>query len=115
DLDLAVVKYQEAMRKNPQSPLNERTALFIAYARLERGDQLGALQHFQTYLEKYPESKNRDLVLIAMAEANYNLNRYKEALGLYDEILEKGARTQEKIRAAFLKGDVFFKRKDDAQ
>lgn len=115
DLDLAVVKYQEAMRKHPQSPLNERTALFIAYARLERGDQLGALQYFQSYLEKYPDSKNKDLVRIAMAEANYNLNRYKEAIGLYDEVLEKGLRPQEKVRAAFLKGDVYFKRKDDLQ
>jgi len=47
DLDMAVVKYQEAIRNNPKSPLNDRSSLFMAYAKLERGDQLGALQLFK--------------------------------------------------------------------
>lgn len=113
DLDMAVIKYQEAIRNHPDSKLADRTQLFIAYSRLERGDNLGALQYFQAYLNQYKDSPNKDLALIAMAEANYNLNRYDDALGLYDQVIEKGLRPQEKIRAAFLKGDVHYKRRAD--
>lgn len=113
DLDMAIVKYESAMRKFPNTPMAERTAILVAYARLERGDNLGALQLFQSYLSQFPQSKNRDLGWIAMAEANYNLNRYPEALHLYDQVMNQGLRQDEKVRAAFLKGDVYYKSKDD--
>lgn len=115
DMDLAVVKYQEAIRHHPESLLADRTSLFIGYARLERGDNLGALQQFQSYLAQYPNSPNRDLVQIAMAEANYNLNRYDEAIKSYGQVIANPVRESEKIRAAMLKGDVYFKRKEDAK
>ncbi|PWU16143.1 MAG: hypothetical protein C5B49_10895 [Bdellovibrio sp.] len=112
DLDSAMQKYQDALRKHPQSRLAERTLLFMGYARLEQGDNLGALQSFQSYLSEFPQTANRDLALLAMAEANYNLNRFDDAIGLYNQVIEKGLRPQEKIRAAFLRGDVYFKNND---
>lgn len=114
-LEKAIVKYQDAIRSFPQSRLAERTQLLMAYALLERGDHLGAIQEFQAFQKAYPASPNRDLATLAIAEAYYNLNRYTEAVDHYNKVIQGNGRAQEKIRAQFLKGDVFFKEKNDDQ
>lgn len=114
-LEKAIVKYQEAIRAFPESKLAERTQLLMSYALLERGDLLGAIQEFQAFQKTYPASSNRDLATLAIAEAYYSLNRYTEAVDNYNKVIQGNGRAQEKVRAQFLKGDVFFKEKNDDQ
>jgi tetratricopeptide (TPR) repeat protein len=113
ELEKAVVKYKEALRAFPDSKLAERTQLLMAYAQLRRGDHLGAIQEFQAFQKTHPESPNNDLVSLAIAEAYYNLNRSTEAIDYYTKVIQGKGREQEKVRAQFLKGDVYFKEKND--
>lgn len=115
DLDVAVQKYEEALKEFPQSALVERTLLLIGYSQLERGDYLGAIQNFGSYNNRFPESTNRDLVKMAMAEAYSQLNRSEDAIKLYDDVIQTAKRSQDRIRASFLKPDVLFQKKRDAE
>lgn len=115
DLDEAVKKYEEVLKEFPKSALRERTLLVMAYAQLERGDALGALQSFKRSLSEFPKSNNTDLIKIAMAEAYVSLSQFNEALQTYDDVIQNGKRPQEKIRAAYLRPDVLFRQQKDAE
>lgn len=115
DLDVAVQKYEEAMKEFPDSALNERSQLLIAYSQLERGDALASLQAFQAHSRKFPESANRDLVKIAMAEAYAQLNRGDDALKIYDDVIKNAKRAQDRVRASFLRPDILFQQKKDKE
>jgi tetratricopeptide (TPR) repeat protein len=113
DFDLAMFRYREALHKYPESQLAERTMLLMGYASLDRGDYLGTLRMFQTHLTKRPASANRDLARLAIAEAFLKLNQYDDAEKAYEDIEKDALRPEDKVRAAYLKGDVFFQKKDD--
>lgn len=113
ELEKAIVKYKEALRAFPESKLAERTQLLMAYALLARGDNLGSIQEFQAFQKNHPASSNGDLANLAIAEAYYNLNRFTESIDYYNKVIQGNGREQEKIRAQFLKGDVYFKEKSD--
>lgn len=115
DLDVAIQKYEEAMKEFPNSALNERTQLLVAYSQLERGDALASLQAFQAHSRKFPESANKDLVKIAMAEAYAQLNRGDDALKIYDDVIKNAKRPQDRIRASFLRPDILFQQKKDKE
>lgn len=115
DLDVALQKYEEAMKDFPKSPLTERTQLLSAYSQLERGDALASLQAFQAHSRKFPDSVNKDLVKLAMAEAYSQLNRGEDALKIYDDVIQNAKRPQDRIRASFLKPDIFFQKKKDKE
>lgn len=115
DLDVAVQKYEEAMKEFPKSALNERTQLLIAYSQLQRGDALASLQAFEAHSRKFPNSANRDLVKIAMAEAYSHLNRGDDALKIYDDVIKNAKRSQDRIRAEFLRPDILFQQKKDKE
>ena len=111
--DLAMFRYREALQKYPESPLAERTMLWMGYASLDRGDFLGTLRLFQQHLAKRPSSVNKDLSRLAIAEAFLKLNQYDEAAHSFEEIEKDAKRPEDRIRAAYLKGDVYFQKKDD--
>lgn len=113
--DLAMARYREVLTKYPTSKLAERTMLLMGYASLDRGDYLGTLRLFQQHLAKLPASPNRDLSRIAIAEAYLNLNQFDDAVALYEQIEKDAAREEDRVHAAYLKGDVFFEQKKDAQ
>lgn len=115
DLDVAIQKYEEAMKEFPKSALNERTQLLVAYSQLERGDALASLQAFQAHSRKFPDSANKDLVKIAMAEAYAQLNRGEDALKIYDDVIKTAKRSQDRIRASFLRPDILFQQKKDKE
>lgn len=113
--DLAMFHYKEALEKYPQSMLAERTLLLTGFANLERGDSLGTLRVFQQTLAKHPSSPNRDLARLAIAEAYLRLNLHQDAIALYNEIEKDAKRSEDRTRAAYLKGDVYYKKKDDVE
>ncbi|MFN7729556.1 MAG: tetratricopeptide repeat protein [Bdellovibrio sp.] len=111
--DLAMARYREVLTKHPQSQLAERTLLLMGYASLDRGDYLGTLRMFQQHLAKLPASVNRDLSRLAIAESYLKLNQFDDAIALYEQIEKDASRQDDRIRAAYLKGDVYFQRKND--
>lgn len=115
DLDVALAKYEEAMKQFPKSALLERTLLLSAYSKLERGDYLSSLQALGAYNTRFPSSPNKDLVKMAMAEAYLQLNRADDAMKIYNDVIATAVRPQDKIRAAFLRPDLLFNGKKDAE
>ena len=113
--DMALFRYQEALQKFPQSPLAERTMMLMGYSSLDRGDYLGTLRMFQQHISKRPASGNKDLARFAIAEAFLKLNQFNEAVKTYEDIEKDAKRPEDRIRAAYLKGDVYFQQKDDAK
>ena len=111
--DLALFRYQEALQKFPNSALAERTMMLMGYSSLDRGDYLGTLRMFQQHISKRPSSGNRDLARFAIAEAFLKLNQFDEALKTYEEIEKDAKRPDDRVRAAYLKGDVYFQKKED--
>lgn len=112
DFDMAMIRYRQAIEKYPQSPLLERTMMLMGFATLDRGDYLGTLRLFQTHLQKRPQSPNKDIARFAIADAFLKINRYDEAAQVYNEIEKDAIQEKDKVRAAYMKGDVHFQKKD---
>jgi tetratricopeptide (TPR) repeat protein len=115
DFDLAMLRYRQALEKYPQTALAERTLLLMGYATLDRGDYLGTLRQFQAHLKNRPQSPNRDLARLAVAEAYMKLSRFDEAVEQYREIEKDAANDKSRMAAAYVVGDVFIQRKDFTQ
>ncbi|MFN7825242.1 MAG: tetratricopeptide repeat protein [Pseudobdellovibrionaceae bacterium] len=111
DYDLAMIRYRQAMEKYPQSPLAERTLMLMSFSTLERGDYLATLRQFQAHIRNRPNSPNRDLSRLGIAESFLKIKRFEDAINQLNEI-EKDAQRQYALQAAYLKGDVYFEKKD---
>lgn len=114
DFDLAMLTYRQALEQYPQSPLAERTMMLMGFSTLERGDYLGTLRLFQSHLQKRPNSPNRDIARFAIADAFQKINRFDEAVQIYNEIELDGSQPKYKEQAAYLKGDVAYRKNDYA-
>ena len=112
DFDLAMLRYRQALEKYPQSPLVERTQMLMGFSSMDRGDYLGTLRLFQKHILSRPQSPNRDIARLAIAENFSQLAQYDEALKLYEEIDAQASSPKYQIEAAFLKGDVEYQRKE---
>lgn len=112
DFDLAMLRYREALEKYPASALAERTSLFVAFSTLDRGDYLGTIRQFQNHLQRRPKTPNRDIAMLAIAEAYRLLNRPVEALAAYDQVIKDSSEERFKIEAMYLKGDVSYQKQD---
>ena len=108
DFDLAMTRYRQAIDKNPQSLLMERTRMLMGFASLDRGDYLGTLRLFQQHIRELPDSPNKDIARMAIADAFLKLGSFKDSEDMYHEI-EKGASDKKyQIAAAFMVGDVAY-------
>lgn len=115
NFDMAMARYRDALTKYPQSQLAERTLLLMGFSSLDRGDYLGTLRLFQQHLAKLPASSNRDISRLAIAEGLLKLNQYDEAWKQLDAIEKDALNKEDKMRAAYMKGDVNFQNhKDEA-
>lgn len=112
DFDLAMVRYGQTIEKYPQSPLLERTMMLMGFATLDRGDYLGTLRLFQGHLDKRPNSPNKDIAKLAIANAYLKINRYDEASQIYSELEQAASQDKYKVQATFLRGNVAYQRKD---
>ena len=104
--------YIELLRKYPDSPLRERNDLILGYMRLERGEALATLQHFQAFVEKYPRSAELPQARKAMAEALILMRKYDDALTGYRSIAKDFAKTPDGPEAHYRLGDVEFSREN---
>lgn len=112
DFDLAMLRYRQAIEKYPQSPLLERTMMLMGFATLDRGDYLGTLRLFQSHLEKRPNSPNKDIAKLAIADSFLKINRFDEATQIYNDLEKTASQDKYKVQAAYLKGDVAYQKKD---
>ena len=111
----AKAEYEYLVAKYPDSPLSERTELFLGYADLERGDAIGALQTFKHFIETKPGSSEREKVQRALGVAFLLLKKYSDASRVFKE-LEKTSRDKKMSReATYRLGDVEFSRRDYAK
>ncbi len=106
--DLAMLRYRQVLEKYPDSDLAERTQLLMSFATLDRGDYLQTLRMFLDHIRKRPQSANRDVSQLAIADTYARLSRFKEAEEVYSEVEKNSLDPRYKAEAAFLKGDVFF-------
>lgn len=104
----AQVAYEYLLAKYPQSQLAERTELVLGYSRLERQDGVGALQTFQDFIKKYPQSTHLDHVRRAMAAAFLLLGKYEDATQTYRDIVTQSSNKEAKNEATYRLGDVAF-------
>lgn len=112
DFDLAMLRYRQAIEKYPQSPLLERTMMLMGFATLDRGDYLGTLRLFQSHLEKRPNSPNKDIAKLAIADSFLKINRFDEATQIYNELEKTASQDKYKVQSAYTKGDVAYQKKD---
>jgi tetratricopeptide (TPR) repeat protein len=107
DFDVAMLRYRQAIEKYPQSALVERTWMLMGFATFDRGDALGALRLFQKHIEERPNSANRDLSRLALANCHLKLKNYEEAFKQFDLVESQAKDGKFKFDAAFSKGDVY--------
>lgn len=112
EFDMAILRYRQALESYPKTALAERTQLLMGYANLDRGDYLGTLRQFQSYLRNRPQSAYRDRARLGVAEAFLKLNREDDAINQYREIEKDGSLEASRVEAAYLIGDLYFIKKE---
>lgn len=110
--DLAMLRYRQAIEKYPTTALLERTMMLMGFSTLDRGDILGTLRLFQSHIKNNPDSENKDIAMLAMAEAFANLNQTETSIQTFEDVEKNAKKEKFKIQAAFSKGDVLFQRKN---
>lgn len=112
EFDVAMLRYRQALEKFPDSPLIERTRMLMGFATMDRGDYLGTLRMFQGHIKNRPNSPNKDIARLAIAESLLKLNKYDEAMKELQEIEANASDKTYSVEATFLMGDVPFQKKD---
>lgn len=108
-LQQAVALYELILQKYPNSPLNERTKLLIAFTYWNKGDRLSALKSFIKILNTYPDTNFKYDIKLSIADAHRDLHKFKDALNFYREIINDEKAGYKRIIAQFKMGDVFAK------
>lgn len=103
--------YEYLVNRYPESQVTDRNRLILAYGDLERKDGAMTIQRFQEYLANHPNKEEVDQANKALAEGYLILNKYEDALKVYQN-MEKGAQFKDiAAEASFRQGDVYFKQK----
>lgn len=108
DYDQFRSEYKYLLQKYPDSVLSERNLLLLGYSALYRGDGAEALQNFERYVQKYPNSNERDNVRMSIADAYIALYKPADALRVYADIEKNPVEKTSAVEAAYRRGDVFF-------
>ena len=111
DLEEARKIYHYLLHKYPQSPLTERTELFLAYLDLEEKNALETIQSFSRFIQRHPRSPFVDGAKKALADGYLILSKFSDALKVYEDIRDHSTSPVESIEAQFRMGDVYFSEK----
>lgn len=112
DYDAAHDSYLSLIHQYPNSPLLERNNLILGYMLFEHGEALPTLQHFQSFLEKFPKSAEIPQVRKAIAEAFLLMHKYDDGLKQYSNIATDYAKVEDGAEAKYRMGDVEFSREN---
>jgi tetratricopeptide (TPR) repeat protein len=98
----------------PESPLAERNALILGYMQLERGEALATIQHFNSFIKKFPNSPEVPQARKAIAEGFLLSHKFDESLNEYQNVAKAYANTPDGYEANYRLGDVDFAAKNFA-
>jgi branched-chain amino acid transport system substrate-binding protein len=85
----AVSLLEEFLKFYPNDPKAEFSALRLGYLYLETGENAKAYELLRTWLEQYPQSRNRARGRLYLAMSLFRLDRVKEALDLFHALAEE--------------------------
>lgn len=104
--------YKDLVRKNPNSPLQERTELVMGLGYLKRGDAPSAARVLEKFKDNFPMSSYLPQVELALTHTDLLLNSYDKALGRLKGLVE-AEDTPAPVReeAVHLRGNVFLQQK----
>lgn len=108
----AMALYKDLMRKNSDSPLQERTALVTALSYLQRGDGPSALRILESFKADFPESEFLPQVELALAHTDLLMNSFESALSRLASLQEPDTPAEVTAEAAHLAGNVHLKQQD---
>lgn len=107
DLRTFQSEYRYLITRYPESPLTPRNRLLLAYSSVAHGNGAEGLRELMAYNERYPDSSERDWIMLGIAESYLLLNQPESAIKIYKD-LEKNFRDQERgVEAAYRLGDVY--------
>lgn len=112
DYDQSHSLYKYLQAKYPESPLAERIQQWIAFSELERKNGLATIQEIQEYLRRYPKSEIQDQAHLALAEGHLILNKFEDALKIYEELAQSGVQPRFRVESVYRQGDVAFAKRD---
>ncbi|MGZ3794854.1 MAG: tetratricopeptide repeat protein [Pseudobdellovibrionaceae bacterium] len=114
--EIAQIRYKQALKNHPQSPLAERTSLMLGNLALEKEDPLDAIRLFNDHIEKNyagkAEAISNDLARIGSGIAFLKLNRYQEAADIFSKLQKESPHKEIKAEAAYRIGDVYVQSKN---
>ena len=110
--DLAMLRYRQAIEVTKNQEAIEWALLLMGFATLDRGDVVGTLRQFEYHLRTRPQSADRDVARLALAEAFAKLNQFDLSVQHYEEVEKNGLSQSLREMATFLKPDVYFLKKD---
>lgn len=107
----AMQAYREALIKYPKSLLALRTQFLIGYSAYVNKDYFGSLRTFQGVVAHEKPSDLRDKAELAVARSLMHLNQLDDSVKTYENIEKNGFKEENRVEAAFLKGDVYYTNK----
>ncbi|MGE3972973.1 MAG: tetratricopeptide repeat protein [Bdellovibrionales bacterium] len=108
DLNKALKLYEILVETYPESVLAERTSLFVGYSYFDRGDYLSSIKYLSKFEKKYPDSKYRPQVRVALADAYRGLRKYGDTFDILRKLEADPASPDYHAQASFKMGDVHF-------
>lgn len=108
DLVRAMNQYEKLVVDFPESVLNERTRLLLAYFALDSKDALSAVQKLTRYLEKYPNTDEKDTAKFALAQGYRLFSKPEKARKIYLKIEKESKNEASRTEAVYRMGDIYF-------
>lgn len=117
DYDLAKDRLSDLVERYPDSSLTQRNHYLLAYANLERGEALPALESIQKLIQLYPQSEEIPHLRFAEAESLMDLKKYDDARGVYEQMIKDQPQSIYANQAIYRRGDVAMRAQnwDEAQ
>ncbi|MHC4605680.1 MAG: tetratricopeptide repeat protein [Planctomycetota bacterium] len=85
----------------PEVGSGEARLLEWAETAFLRGDYAQASRHYESFLERSPESSRRAAILVMVARCRMGENRWEEALELLDRALSAGPQAEVRVEAYY--------------
>lgn len=100
--------YEELIEKYPDSPLNERVRLIVAFIDFELGNPIEIVRQFKKFIEDFPQSHFLDNARFAQTDGLLRLKKYDQAIVQLEEIATHPKDKKAASEATYRIGDVYF-------
>lgn len=98
--DEAAKTYKLVLKRATDPTVLRDTMRTVADIYFERFEDFGkAVEHYQIFLNTYPEDENADEVLFRMGRANFLRSRFKEAMEAYQSLRQRYPKSKLALRS----------------